>query len=573
MLKHVLRYFATVFIVAFLFGCGGGDEEIANNSTVSAVPPAVVNSPVETTPIPPVLMPVDPPQSPAPVVVVPTPTPAPVVVVPTPQPPVTVVPTTTCVASTGTDYQVGPGKAYTSLDAVPWESLKAGDTVRIFYTPTPYKSKFMVSAAGTAAAPVRICGVKGANGERPIISGDGATTRPQLLTHYGNTTETQGIHQDRTVIVVKASGAGNYTDVPSYITIDGLDIRAGHPNYSYKDAAGVIKPYAQFGACVWVDRGHNILLKDNVISDCQMAVFSKSTEEGDFGVTMNLGLVNNYFYGNGIAGSDREHTTYTQSSGVLIEGNHYGPLRFGAMGNSAKDRSVGLVVRYNHIEEGARNLDMVEAEDFPTYAMAQPNYRVSYVYGNLFEKSGDTGSFFHYGGDHFGAPTGANWGEALFRRGTLYFFNNTVIAKGNNVRLFQISTTLETAEVYNNVFWYGGDGEYYFRQAENDTLSPLYTGDGILNFGKNWFKTGAVDVDQYHTHKGQVNGTANLIMGSTLPVDLVTMKPLAESVIVDASQVGVGIAAEIAVTYVNTDVGTKPRVTTGAGIDMGAFEY
>ena len=32
----------------------------------------------------------------------------------------------------GRDFPVGPGLAYTTLDQVPWESLKAGDTVRIW---------------------------------------------------------------------------------------------------------------------------------------------------------------------------------------------------------------------------------------------------------------------------------------------------------------------------------------------------------------------------------------------------------------------------------------------------------
>ena len=59
-----------------------------------------------------------------------TPSPSPA---PTPTPPVETLALGACEASgKGTDYQVGPGKAYTALDQVPWESLKAGDTVRIW---------------------------------------------------------------------------------------------------------------------------------------------------------------------------------------------------------------------------------------------------------------------------------------------------------------------------------------------------------------------------------------------------------------------------------------------------------
>ena len=56
----------------------------------------------------------------------------------------------------GRDFPVGPGLAYTTLDQVPWESLKAGDTVRIHPAPTPYRGKFAIVAQGTADAPVLI---------------------------------------------------------------------------------------------------------------------------------------------------------------------------------------------------------------------------------------------------------------------------------------------------------------------------------------------------------------------------------------------------------------------------------
>src|SRR5215467_14472301 len=72
----------------------------------------------------------------------------------------------------GNDYQVGPNNGQlSSLAQVPWENLGPGDTVRIFYQATPYPGKFAINAHGTASAPVRVCGVVGPNGERPIIDG------------------------------------------------------------------------------------------------------------------------------------------------------------------------------------------------------------------------------------------------------------------------------------------------------------------------------------------------------------------------------------------------------------------
>jgi hypothetical protein len=480
-----------------------------------------------------------------------------------------------CVASgKGTDYQVGPDKPYTSLDAVPWENLKAGDTVRIFYAATPYRSKFMIGAVGTQAAPVRICGVRGPNNERPIIDGNGATTRAALLPVYGNTPETQEIHQARDIITIKAPANGAYEAYPNWIIIDGLNIRAGHPNYTFKNAAGVTKPYDAFGACIWIDRGQNVSIVDNEISDCPMAIFSKSLDEGNFTVTKNIRIAGNYLWGHGIAGDDHMHTTYTESVGLTIEYNRYGPLRSGALGNSIKDRSAGLVVRYNRIEGGAHAIDMVEAEDFPKTATALSAYRSTYVYGNQIRKNGDEGSFFHYGGDHFGAPAGANWGETLFRQGTLYFFNNTVHGTGKGARLFHISTTLETVEAWNNVFWFDSSvTELNLRQSENDSLSASYTSDGILNLGVNWIRTGWTDTTQWKTLKGQVKGTANLITGTTVPFDAATFIPLAGSVLLDAAQNAPAGAAAYGVNYqLNTGLQPVARPINNGRMDLGAVE-
>ena len=59
----------------------------------------------------------------------------------------------------------------------------------------------------------------------------------------------------------------------------------------------------------------------------------------------------------------------------------------------------------------------------------------------------------HYGGDHFGSTVGASWGEDLFRKGTLYFFNNTVTSTDctSEYRLFRISTTAEKVMSFNNI--------------------------------------------------------------------------------------------------------------------------
>lgn len=485
--------------------------------------------------------------------------------------------------SGATDYQVGDGKPYTDLGQVPWATLQPGDTVRIFYRTTPYKTKFLIAAQGTAAAPVRICGVRGPNNERPIIDGDAAVTAATLnAASYGSNAIVSGsltvtdYHQQRSIIVIKPLGDQQYTDYPRYVQIDGLNIRGAYPTHSFTDAAGATKTYMSFGACIWVDRGHNITIADNEISDCTHAVFSKSTDDGDFAVTKDLRIAGNYLWGNGYEGDagtgadfDRVHSTYTQSVGLVIEFNRYGPLRSGAGGNSIKDRSAGTVIRYNYIEAGAHSIDLVEAEDFPNTATALASYRSTMVYGNVLKNSSGARAFVHYGGDHFGSTPGANWGEDLFRKGTLYFFYNTVYGTGSNGRVFRISTTDETVEAWNNVFYFEGTGS--LRTAENDGVGSAWTPDGILNVGKNWISTGWLAGQNTNGTplQGSVTGTANLISGASAPINLTTFLPLAGSTVLNAAVSGPGAASAYTPDY-QWDATQGAAISRSSATTLGA---
>jgi hypothetical protein len=469
----------------------------------------------------------------------------------------------------GTDYQVGPGKAYKALHEVPWENLQAGDTVRIFYSPTPYPGKFLVSAQGTSAAPVRICGVRGPNNERPVVDGSGAVSRAALASAYGNSTSTREIHESRSIVVIKSLATQAWKAHPSHVQLDGLAIRRAHPSYSFTDTTGATKPYSKFGACIWVERGHDITIADNEISDCQMAIFSKSTDDGDFAQTKNLRVAANHFFNNGIANDWFEHTTYLQSMGLVIEFNHYGPMRLGATGNQHKDRSVGSVIRYNFIEGGAHSLDLVEAEDFPRAAQASPAYRATFVYGNLIRNSERARAIVHYGGDHFGSAPGARWGEPLFRKGTLYFFNNTVHGTGASGRIFRISTTDETVQAWNNVFYFEGTG--YLREAENDGVGASWVKDGNLVLGVNWIRNGWSAART--SLNGSVFGAAKLIVGASAPMDLNSYVPLAGGAILDVGAAGPDAFSGHPVGY-QLDANRLPvaRTVNGGAIDLGAVE-
>lgn len=484
-------------------------------------------------------------------------------------PPVTV---TTCVPGTGKDYQVGPGAGQiASIDLVPWEKLAAGDTVRFFYRTTPYVGKFAIGAQGTATAPIRICGVKGPNGERPIIDGSSATTRTALSSVYGNKASDRTFFETSSLIAIKHDGGGPYQGFPAHIQIDGLSLRRVHPSYSFTDSAGTHQAYAAFSACIWMERGHDITILDNEISDCSQAIYTKSTDEGDFAVSKNIRISRNSMFNCGVSGDDHIHTTYTASSNIVYELNHFGARRAGAMGNSIKDRSAGLVVRFNRIDDGAHAIDLVEAEDFPMTATADPAYRSTFVYGNQITKSGDTGSFIHYGGDHYGSMPGANWGEPWFRKGTLYFFSNTVYATGGSAHIFQLSTTEEKAEVWNNVIVFASSVSGRNMRQSTDNIGAAWTAGGIVNLGRNWISSGWVDSDANHHVPGQLNGSTNVLSGAAAPIDLTTFAPLAGSAIIGAAMPGPAAANAYPVDFeLDAQFQPKPRPTAA---DLGALEH
>lgn len=476
-----------------------------------------------------------------------------------------------CVASgKGTDYQVGPGTGQlASLDLVPWDKLVAGDTVRVFYSATPYKGKFMLAGNGTASAPIRVCGVKSSTGLRPIIDGNGATTRKGLP--YG-----LNIHETRSVIVlkVKSTSATWWTDYPSYIQIDGLEIRGATPTNSFTDSTGTSRKYEAFGACIWIDRGQNITIADNVIHDCTNGLYSKSTNDGDFAVTKNIRIAGNHIYGNGVVGAEHEHNAYMASVNITYEYNRFEPLRAGALGNNIKDRSVGAVVRYNYLNGGAHSIDFVEAEDFFNIAKTYAAYRTAHAYGNVIIKNGDQGSAIHYGGDHYGAKPSDTWGESLFRKGTLYFYNNTVVMNGTYGQLFQLSTTEESAQVWNNVFFFAPTVTYPSLRASSNVNTIYWTGGGNLTLGKNWSSSTLADSDPWHPVPGTVTGWSNLVKGTTLPVDKSTYIPTSGSAVVDAAQANLSAVAAYPVQF-QYDVSTftaKSRVTNGAAADIGGIE-
>ncbi len=458
-----------------------------------------------------------------------------------------------CIPSgNGTDYRVGEGQTYPSLSKVPWDTLGAGDTVRIFYQPTPYKEKILIRSGGTVENPLRICGVSGPNAERPVIDGNGARNIPTDHTAYTDYAPMEGL----AVVMIYNQ---DYDQKDSNIIIDNLHIKNGHPTHSYIRTNGRTEHYEDGAACIRIQAGDNIVIRNNELEHCANGIFTMSQGYNEAHLTRNILIEGNYLHGHGQDDSSRQHSLYIQAIGATYQYNRFGPNNPKSSGTTLKERVAGSVIRYNWFESGSsRSLDLVEVEDAAPWYIeaayrqwasnegvaidaerlaavkaAETAYRATFVYGNFFDHVGSktvAGSLVHYGWDN---------DPELSRKGHLYFYNNTVSIREDrsdnwrfrlfDMRLYRESAPVvpseEIVEAFNNIVYFN---------SETAGADPAYmcmsNNSGTVNLGVNWISSGwqraeAVAECYPYAESGEspvVNGATNLIDTTHTPVPINT---------------------------------------------------
>lgn len=381
-------------------------------------------------------------------------------------------------AANATNYHVGPGLPHETIGNVPWESIAAGDSVLIYWRETPYREKWVICREGTAQWPIVVKGIPNSSGNLPVIHGQDATTRLEL--NYWN--EERG--------VIKIGGASIPPDAtPAHIILEGLEIRSGRQPFWFWNDAGSYVQYSGSAASIYIEKGSNITLRDCVLQDSGDGLFiSWATED--------VLVEGCHLYDNGLAGSIYRHNSYCEAQGIVYQYNHYGALRDSCLGNNLKDRSSGCVIRYNWIESGNRQLDLVDSDHSALYN--DPSYRETFVYGNVLIEPDDAGNsqICHYGGD-----SGVT---SHYRKGRLYFYNNTVVStRTGNTTLFRFSTNDESCDCRNNVVYVTAAG--YHLALMNDA--------GVLDLLHSWLKE-----DWVYCH-GTMSGTVNELGGVVIGTD------------------------------------------------------
>ncbi len=466
-------------------------------------------------------------------------------------------------------YHVGPGQAYTELGDVPWISLTAGDTVAIHWRSTPYAEKIFLRAQGTQDNPVVIRGVPNSNGELPVITGENAVTSSQFIGYFSSQwTEDLGL------FLINRGPDDDYYDYnPRHIVIEYLELTGAKPSNTFTDQFGNIRHYNSFSSAI-----HALVVDDLVVRHCKIydnaqGIFTNSNGETEGEISRNTLIEYNEIWGNGNAGPDgTEHNVYIQSAGTIIQYNYFGSPRQGSAGANIKDRSSGTIIRYNWIEGAARILDLVETEDAAPVIMNEPDYHDVYVYGNIFTNYLTNDPFgsnlIHYGFDN--SPVEA-------KRGTLYFFNNTVYIEGDedvwwNVRLFDVSddqdpaTTEGTVALYNNIIHKNGT-----------THLQMMRDGGTLEYNaNNWIVSGYEELG-YGSSATVVTNTPPLTGSAPGFVDVANedFSLLENSVCIDiAGNLPSSVEAShpLDKQYVK-HAGHTPRTQVGGVFDLGAFEY
>lgn len=435
-------------------------------------------------------------------------------------------------------YEVGPGKPHAEVENVPWESIAPGDTVLIHWRAQPYASKFVLAVPATQSLPFVLRGVAGPAGELPVITGENAQTRTVL--NFWN--------ENRAVI--KIGGSNNPPDAtPAWITVENLDIRSARPPFQYFSPRGN-GAYINNAASIYVEKGQNITIRNCVLRDSGNGLFVANQSS-------NVLVEGNWIYDNGNIGSIYEHNSYTEANGITFQFNRYGPLRTGCLGNNLKDRSAGTIVRYNWIESGNRQLDLVESGSASLINL--PSYRSTFVYGNILIEPDGAGNsqIVHYGGD--------NGDTSTYRKGTLYFFNNTVVStRSGNTTLMRLSTSGESADARNNIVSVTAAG----------SSLGMIDSEGALRMRNNWFKQGWV--------RSHGNASANVIdEGGTIAqaapgfVDAAgqNFRLIASSSCINAGTANAaGASAHPVLREYQLHRGSTLRPSSGT-MDLGAFEF
>jgi hypothetical protein len=434
-------------------------------------------------------------------------------------------------------YDVGPGKMFTSLSQLPWSAFKGCDTVRIYPKAgnAPYNEMMLVSAGTnlTPTAPNRFMRVLGmpdpVTGALPILDGANATqletlpgqSTPRTLQYHDNGSSSPVLRKLGLVMVGPQQGYAYNNGPAGYISIENLELRGARYNQPYiNGVTGAVDTYHSFASCLYVEAAAHLVVKGNILHDCSNGLFINSKNATPVELSQDVMIDNNRFYANsnapvaGVTGGHSEHHSYSEARDITYQYNYFGDVVPGAFGDCIKDRSSGLVVRYNTFASNCGlKINLEDATGGQGLIRNEPGYATTYVYGNLIDIAANNTNtqLLLYGGD--------SGQTANYRQGTLYFYNNTMVVAGDGAGaypdafLFFLSQPSARAEVWNNVFYAAPATPGH----QPKIMAMAYAGAGTVNLTNNWMSSNITPGWLGHPAAAKVTGWAGNTIASGSP--------------------------------------------------------
>ncbi len=407
-----------------------------------------------------------------------------------------------CAAGEGKTFEVGDGKEFATPAAVPWLTLLPCDIVNINYRATPYNNIIYLASRGRHNKWITIQGVAGPNGEMPILDGTNAVMPKN--TGAPSAVDTAGMIVIMTPSNSVVTRSSNYK--PGYLHITGLKIRNARPPQKVTNMAGSTGAWGNFSSGIAMYGAEKVAITKCDIGDNGLGVFANSTG-GEWLQTRNLLIARNHFHGNGNVGSFSEHNSYTEGIGTIYEYNYFAPPVNGSNGDNIKERSAGVIFRYNYIEGGADLIAMRDPESNVDHESAQVDTHGEKLVANAFVYSNIliTRQYLQAIVGHGDGGMGTNKQP---REGNLFFYNNRVASFVNNESFWRnnnyfelqpvplidlLNTRAQTTVVARNNLLYAAPA------TAGATAAPigLFYYQGRADFQANWSNNFAHTVDPY----------------------------------------------------------------------------
>lgn len=349
------------------------------------------------------------------------------------------------------------------------------------YRATPYTDIIYLASRGEKNKYITLRGVPDASGNRPILDGNNAVM-PSNTGYLPGFLDSVGM-----IIVGKPNQSvvpRNYGYKPGYLHITGLHIRNARPPQMVTNATGGKSAWEDFSAGIFIDPAEHVVIENCEFNDNGMGIFVNSPGSGDEAFqSRDIRIAKNYFHNNGLPnGEAHDHNSYTEAIGIVYEYNYFGAPIKTTGGDNIKDRSAGVVFRYNYIEDGVTLIALRDPQgNVEIEAAAKDSWNadmnsMAFIYGNIFVARNIT-----QWGD---GPNIVSMGDGIYgdgrqiRYGKLFFYGNRVVSLVNSkVPLFgPINTRLPmTTVARNNLFYASGTQPF-----------ALFIWQGPADFQSNW---------------------------------------------------------------------------------------